>query len=307
MKIGVAVLLMVVLAGCGGGTPTTGGKGGKTIAYVGYSSSAPFWIVVKNGAEAAAKERGATLLDLSFAKPDIQKQHEGIENAVLQRVDGLIVGAVDSRGLAAPLKKAHEAKIPVVTVDTRVPDDKVLCHIATDNVNAAKLAGEYIAKRLNNKGKVLLLGGQPGSQTADDRQKGVEDVLKAKGMEVIFRPADWDEAKANEIAQNELGANADLGAIFAACDPMIITAKQAVKAQGKLGKIVLVGFDAIEACLTAIKNGEVDATIRQDPYRMGYEGVMRMLDHLEGKEIPKDVPIQAEVIDKSNVDKFLGK
>lgn len=301
-----ALALAALLSGCAG-PPASGpaGRSARTIAYVGYSSSTAFWITVKNGAEAAANEKGARLLDLTYAKPDIQKQREAIENAILQKVDGLVIGAVDTRGLASPLKQAHAAKIPVITVDSRVLDDEIKCHIATDNIQGATLAGDYIAKALNNKGKVLIIGGIPGSQTADDRRKGVEDAARKNGLEVIFRPADWDEAKANDIAQNELGANPDLGAIFAACDPMIITAKQAVKNQGRLGKVVLVGFDAIESCLKAIKQGEVHATVRQDPYRMGYEGVLKMLDLLDGQPIPKEVPIKAELVDKGNVDRFL--
>ena len=172
-----------------------------------------------------------------------------IDRRVRYWVDGLVIGPVDSRGLKASFDKAQQAGIPVVTVDTRVEHPAVRSHVATDNVAAAKLAGEYIVKRLGGKGKVLILGGITGSQTADDRRNGVEKLCKASGMTVIFRPADWDEAKANQITQNELGANPDLGAIFAACDPMIITAKQAVKAKGMLGKVVLVGFDAIPACL----------------------------------------------------------
>ena len=300
----------MVLAGCGDRTDPRGGggRGNKLmIAYVGYSSSTPFWITLKNGGAAKAGELGVDFLDLTAAKPEMDQQRLAISNAILKKVDGLVIGPVDSRGLKASFDKARQAGIPVVTVDTRVDHPAVRSHVATDNVAAAKLAGEYIVKRLGGKGKVLILGGITGSQTADDRRNGVEKLCKAAGMTVIFRPADWDEAKANQITQNELGANPDLAAIFAACDPMIITAKQAVKAKGMLGKVVLVGFDAIPACLKAVRAGEVDATIRQDPARMGREGVELMVKLLGGEQIPPAVPIAAVVIDKNNVEEYLGK
>ena len=295
-----------VITAKGGAAPKTPAAGKqKTIVFVGYSSSNPFWLTLKEGAAAGAKEGGAKLVDLTYVKPDIQKQCEAIQSAILQKPDGLVIGAVDSRGLGEPFKQAHEAGIPIVTVDTRVADPEVKCHIATDNLKAARLAGEYIVKHTGGNGKLLILGGTPGSQTAEDRRKGVEDVCKQAGMEIIFRPANWDGAKANEITQNELSANPDLAAIFAACDPMIVTAKEAVKSADKLGKVLLVGFDAIDACLKAIKAGEIDATVRQDPFRMGHDGVLMMLDSLAGKQVPKDIPIEAVVVDKSNVGRYL--
>lgn len=298
------------LVGCGkqspGGSGADDNKPQITIAYIGYSSSTAFWIALKNSAEATAGELGVKFLDLTAAKPEMAQQKIAIDNAILKKVDGLVVGAVDSRGLRDSFNKAKKAGIPVVTVDTKVAHDVVVSHIATDNVSAAKLAGEYIVKKCNGKGKVLILGGITGSQTADDRRRGVEDTCKAAGMEVIFRPADWLEDKANQITQNELSANPDLAAIFAACDPMIVTAKQAVKSEGKLDQVLLVGFDAIPACLKAIKKGEVDATIRQDPERMGRQGVELMVKYLKGEKVDANIPIEAVLVDAGNVDEYFS-
>lgn len=279
-------------------------KEAPIIAYVGHSSSTAFWIMLKKSALLKAAELGVGFVDLTAAKPDIALQKKALDNAILQKVDGLLVGAVDSRGLRDSFDKAKKAGIPVVTVDTAVDHEVVRSHVATDNVAAAKLAGDYIVRKLAGRGKVLILGGITGSQTADDRRRGVEDACRKAGMEVIFRPADWDEAKANQITQNELGANPDLAAIFAACDPMIIAAKQAVKRKGKLGKILLVGFDAIPAALKVVRKGEVDATIRQDPERMGSEGIEVMVKLLNGEDIPRNVPIAAVVVDGSNIDRY---
>jgi ribose transport system substrate-binding protein len=88
---------------------------------------------------------------------------------------------------------------------------------------------------------------------------------------------------------------------------MIFTAMQAVKAKGKLDDVVLVGFDAIPAVLKAIKAGDVDATVRQDPERMGKEGMELLVRHLQGEKIPTHVQISAEIIDKTNVIPFLTK
>ncbi|MCY3022318.1 MAG: sugar ABC transporter substrate-binding protein [Planctomycetota bacterium] len=309
VKLWPAVVLGAVLgflaAGCGGqggdNKPAEGAAGGKTItlAYVGYSSTNAFWNALADSAAKTAQKAGVKFVDLTASKADMALQKAALDNAILKKVDGLVVGAVDSRGLGDTFDKAKAAGIPIVTVDTRVDHEVVRSHVATDNIKAANLAGEYIAGKLNKKGKVLILGGATGSQTADDRQKGV--------MEAIFRVADWDATKANEITLNVLSATPDLAAVFAACDPMIMTARQAVKSKDLMGKVLLVGFDAIPACLKAIESGEVDATVRQDPERMGREGVELMLKHLKGEQIPRHVPIDAVIIDKSNVAQYLEK
>ena len=311
----VLIMLFVIISGCQKKQMDSASKselnlGQKTftIAYVGYSSTNPFWNALAASARKSSKNLSINFLDLTASAADMAQQKTAVDNAIIRGVDGLLIGAVDSRGLGDSFDKAQAAGIQIVTVDTRVDHPAVRSHIATDNIAAANLAGEYIAERLNNKGKVLILGGSTGSQTADDRQKGVEEILhRHTDMETIFRVANWDAKQANEITNNVLSSNPDLRAIFAACDPMIFTAMQAVKAKGKLDDVVLVGFDAIPAVLKAIKAGDVDATVRQDPERMGKEGMELLVRHLQGEKIPTHVQISAEIIDKTNVIPFLTK
>ena len=279
-----------------------------TIAYIGYSSTNPFWNALASSAHESANKLNVKFLDLTASTPEMAQQKMAIDNAIIKRVDGLVVGAVDSRGLGDSFDKALKAGIPIVTVDTRVDHPAVVSHIATDNIAAARLAGEFIANKLNNKGKVLVLGGSTGSQTADDRQKGVEEILgQHEGMEVIFRVANWDAKQANEITNNILSSQADLGAVFAACDPMIFTAMQAVKSKDKLGEVVLVGFDAIPAVLKAIDQNEIDATVRQDPSRMGLEGVKLLVNHLKGEEVQEYIPISAEIVNQENIKDYISQ
>lgn len=304
-------ILGMVIISCGSKekvNEATGTESKYTIAYIGYSSTNPFWNALALSAQESANSLNVKLLDLTASSPEMAQQKMAIDNAIIKQVDGLVVGAVDSRGLGDSFDKAHKAGIPIVTVDTRVDHPVVVSHIATDNIAAANLAGEYIANKLGHSGKVLILGGATGSQTADDRQKGVEDVLsRFEGMEVIFRVANWDAKQANEVTNNILSSQRDLGAIFAACDPMIFTAMQAVKAKGRLGEVTLVGFDAIPAVLKAISQGEIDATVRQDPSRMGLEGVKLLVDHLDGKEVQAHIPISAELVQQNNIEEFISR
>jgi len=308
IKMLVSVLVTAVLtsapAGCGKGQ--SGDSGGrKKIVFVGYSSSNTFWITLKNSAEKTAGDLGLDFTDMTPSEPDVVAQKAAIDNAIRMGVDGLVIGPSNSEGLGKSLDKARTAKIPVVTVDTRVEHPWIRAHVATDNVAAAAMAGDYIVKKLGGKGKVLIIGGTVGVQTADDRRNGVLTKCKAAGMTVLDFDANWRDDEANRIAQEQLAAHSDIAAIFAACDPMILGAKVAVKRKGLLGKVLLVGFDAIPEALAAVGKGELDATVRQDPVRMGRQGVQLMSRILKGEtDIPKNIAIDAVVVDKNNVDEY---
>lgn len=311
-KLCVVVMMMALSGACNDNKSDTADAAQQakdanfTIAYIGYSATTPFWNQVAESAAAQANKMGVNYLDLSASRPDVAQQKIAIDNAIIRAVDGLVVGPVDSRGLDDSFSKAQAAGIPVVTVDTQVDHPAVISHIGTDNVTAANLAGKYMVEQLGPTAKILILGGTTGSQTSDDRHKGVQDIFDGyPGIESIYQVANWDPKQANEITNNVLNSNADLDGIFAACDPMIFTAMQAVKSKGKLDDVLMVGFDAIPAVLKAIKNGEINATIRQDPQRMGREGIELLVRHLNGEEVSKFVPIQAQLIDVNNVDGYL--
>jgi len=297
------VLVAGLLVGCDKGS---GDDGRKKIVFIGYSSTNTFWITLKNSAEKTAGQAGLAFTDMTPSEPDVVTQKAAIDNAIRMGAAGLVIGPSSSQGLGKSLDKAKAAGIPVVTVDTRVDHPWISSHVATDNVAAAELAGDYIVEKLSGKGKVLIIGGTVGVQTADDRRNGVFSKCKAAGITVIDFDANWKDDEANRIAQEQLAAHSDIGAIFAACDPMILGAKVAVKRKGLLGKVLLVGFDAIPEALSSIKKGELDATVRQDPVRMGKEGVGLMAKILNGEtDIPKSIAIKAVIVDKTNVDEFI--
>ena len=284
--------------------PSTGEA--PTIAFSGFSSTNEFWLTLARAAEEEAKAQGATFVNVTTANPDAEAQVAAVENAISQKVSALIIGAADSRAFGDAIDKAQAAGIPVITVDTGIDHPWVKTLIQTDNLAAAKMAGEYIVKTAGpDCKKLLIIGGLAGHQTGDARKNGVEEAAKAAGYEVIVEYADWLEAKAAEVAQNQLSANPDICAVFAAWDPGAVAALSVIKQKGLLDKITLVGFDALPVALKAIKAGEMTATVRQDPARMGKEGIDLTLKVLKGEEVPKYTPIDGSIIDASNVDQYL--
>jgi ribose transport system substrate-binding protein len=297
----IGVLVLSVFLGAG----TWAAEKKITIAYIGACTNLPFWITLREAAREKANELGVTFLDLTPPQLDAQAQKDACDNALQQKVDGIIIGAADSRAFGDSLDKAKEMGIPVVAVDTGIDHPWIASLVQTDNLASAKIAGKYILELMQKPGKVLIVGGILGHQTGDARKNGVTEVLQEAGVEVIFRAADWSPEKAYEVTQNELNAHPDITAIFGAWDPGALAAKSVVAERGLLGKILIVGFDGDPAALKAIKAGEMSGTIKQDNVKMGKDSIQLLVDVIQGKEVPKYIPIMGFIIDKNNVDQFL--
>ena len=264
-------------------------------------------MTLARAAEAQAKEQGVQFINLTTETQDAEAQKRAVDNAITQGVDAIIIGAADSRGWDDTLAKAKAAGIAAIAVDTAIDNPVVASLIQTDNEAAAGLAGDWLCEQLGGKGKALVLGGSVGHQTGDARKNGVENKLKACGVEVIGDYSNWDDNTSAQLAQNALTANPDLNAIFVAYDPGAAAAASVVDQKGLTGKVLVVGFDALPIMLERIKAGTAAATVRQDPATMGKEGIDLALKVINGETVEPKTLIPGEVITKDNVDQFLNK
>ena len=278
---------------------------GLTIAFSGFSLTNEFWLTLSRAAEAQAEELGIEFLNVTTEVQDAEAQKAAVDTAITQGVDAIIIGAADSRGWDDTLKKAEEAGIPVIAVDTAIDNPYISSLIQTDNLAAARLAGDYIVEQTGGEGTILVMGGSVGHQTGDARKQGVEEQALAAGLEVIGEYSDWNETVSAEVTQNTLTAYPDLKAVFVAFDPGAVAAMSVIKQKGLLDQITLVGFDGLPVGLKAIAAGEMEATVRQDPERMGAEGVLLALKVILGEEVPAFTPIDGILITKDNVADFL--
>jgi ribose transport system substrate-binding protein len=138
-----------------------------------------------------------------------------------------------------------------------------------------------------------------------DRERGFEDVMKKEfpGVRIVARQFGMsDRAKAMGAAENMLTANPALDGIFASSEPSSVGAALALKGRGLGGKVRMVGFDASDGLVSDLKKGTIDALVVQDPFRMGYEAVRTLVDHLNGKRLAKQMDLEAVVVTKANVD-----
>jgi len=316
MRKGVVLTLVAIVliswfalaAFCGeaGGPPTIKPSKPYRFALIVKTLDNPFWLEVKKGAEDAAKETGINLVVKSPSKEvDLALQLTMVEDSITKKMDAILLAPADSKAIIPAIEKANAANVPVVTVDTAADGGKVVSFIATDNPKAAEMAGEFVAEKIGKKGKVAVLVGVPGHQTARDRREGFLKVMaKYPGIKVVAeRAADWEQAKALTATEDILRANSDIVAIFSGNDLMAAGAAQAIAEVNKTGKILNVTFDLGVGC-KMLADGTLDAAITQFPYLMGNWGVKYAIAYLEGKPVDPRIDTGVDIVTKENMSKY---
>ncbi len=260
----------------GGTQPGAGGKQLK-IAVIPKGTANSFWLSVKAGADAAASElkQPEPIWQGPAKEGDVTQQVDVVQTQINNKVDGIVLAAVDSEALVQPVKAAADKKILTVTVDSGLSKDQdpSIAYIATDNVKGGELAGETLAKLIGNKGEVGVLMFKKGSGSNDEREKGfMEAMKKFPDIKVVFNQEAGDPTKAVDQTNNMLIANPKIAGIFAANQPNGEGAISVLKQKKLGGKIKVVAFDASADELSALKDGTIHGLIVQDPFQMGYKG-----------------------------------
>lgn len=292
-----ALLVVALLLGVG----TTGlpAAGKPTVGLAISTLNNPFFVDLRDGAQAAAAKLGVTLIVLD-AQNDAARQASSIEDLIAKKVGLVIINPTDSDAIVATVKKLNAAKIPVITVDRSANGGQVAAHIASDNVAGGQMAAAYVGKRLNGKGNVVMLEGIAGSSAARDRGKGFrEGLAKFPGIKIIAsQTADFDRAKGLSVMENILQAQKKIDAVFAQNDEMALGAVQAIEAAKRQQAMFSVGFDAISDALKAIKDGRMAATVAQQPTLMGQLAVEAAVKVLKGGTVAKFTPVPLKLITK---------
>jgi ribose transport system substrate-binding protein len=259
-----------------------GGKEGPIrLAVVPKAVGFDFWEQVRTGAECAAEtaqgEEVSTQWDGVTAETDVTGQQNLLQNYITQGVDGLVYAATDAKVLADVSQQALDQGLVVVNIDSGTdPQPEDVPIFATDNVAAAEDATRLLADELGSEGgKVAFIPFQPGTATNDTRDEGFKNVMDENPqLELVAeQSSESDYNTALQVTEDILTANPDLDAIYAANEPGVLGAAEAVRRAGKAGDIVIVGWDTAPDEISAVEEGVVTALVAQNPFRMGYDGV----------------------------------
>ncbi|UTV29884.1 ribose ABC transporter substrate-binding protein RbsB [Photobacterium atrarenae] len=265
-----------------------------TMAMVVSTLNNPFFVTMKEGAEAKAQELGYKLIVLD-SQNDPSKELSNIEDLTVRGVKAILINPTDSDAVSNAIRMANRSEIPVLTLDRGASRGKVVSHIASDNVAGGEMAGQFIMEKVGEKARVIQLEGIAGTSAARERGQGFMNAVKTNELNLLAsQPADFDRTKGLNVMENMLAANPDVQAVFAQNDEMALGALRAVQASGK--EVLIVGFDGTDDGIAAVKRGKLGATIAQQPDLIGALGVETADKVLKGEQVEANIPVPLKVI-----------
>jgi len=278
---------------------TAGGASASGKAVIGLALSTqnnPFFVELKDGAQKAADAAGVQLVVVD-AQDDPARQISSVEDLIQKRVSVILLNPTDSSALAGAVQSAQRANIPVITLDRGVDGAEVASHIASDNIAGGKMAADYLAKQLGGKGNIIELQGVAGTSAARERGKGFDDEIATTGMKVVAQqPANFDRAQGLSVSENLLQGNSDVQAIFAQNDEMALGAVQALA--GKSKKVLVVGFDGTPDGKKAVQDGNMAATVAQQPEEIGRLGIETAKKLIDKQPVDKSIAVPLKLLTK---------
>jgi ribose transport system substrate-binding protein len=309
-------LLFAAVAALALGTLATGRAEAKnvTIALIPGLTTDAFYITMHKGALAAAKALGDTLVFQGAPDFNPVTQVPVLDAVIARHPDVILIAPTDKVQLVQPLKKAIDAGVKVITVDTFIGTGKYqtgagdadfpLSYVASDNILGGQIAARALAKSIGDKGKVYVSNVKPGISTTDQREEGFkEEMKKHSGITVLETQFNDDDAnKAAAQLQSVLARNPDLAGVFGANLFSALGAANGVKQAGASGKVKVAAFDAPKSIVGQLKSGLVDIAIAQHPAEIGYFGVVCAHAVMNGQSIPTSIGTGFTVMTKDNID-----
>ncbi|MCX5683438.1 MAG: substrate-binding domain-containing protein [Planctomycetota bacterium] len=307
----VALMAAAALAGCTSDSQPGSSAARPRIALIYKATTNPFFQAMEQGARAKAKEMN---VDLDVAgiesETDADRQADLVRSMLGRKVQAMIIAPASSVGIVTPLLRVQQAGVPIVNIDNRINKEeaakqglKVATFIGPDNFEGARNVGAYACDIVKKKlaagqtGKVLILRGIDGVENAEARRAGFEAAVKEAGCQVAgSQSANWQTEDAQKVTAAMLAATPEVHAILCANDKMALGAIAAVKARGKTREILIVGYDNIDLARKAMEQGEMHATVEQNPAMMGALGVECALKALNGATLPEVTPVPTQLI-----------
>lgn len=284
-------MLLAGLTGCAKSQSTEKKKVGLVLSTL----NNPFFVSMKDGAQKAADKAGYTLI-VEDSNNDAAKERSNVDDLIQQGISVLIINPTDSDAVGNSIKAANDKKIPVITVDRKANSGDVACFIASDNVQAGKMAADFLASKLGNKGNVVELQGTPGASATNDRGKGFDTAIGAiSGMKIVAnQSANFDRQKGLDVMQNIMQSTPQFDAVFAQNDEMALGAVKALA--GK--KVLVVGIDGGADAQKAVQDGTMAATIAQQPDLMGSLAIENAGKIMSNQTVEKSIPVDLKLITK---------
>ena len=280
------------------------------MVFIVKSMDNPFWNMMLEGAQMAAKDLGLEIKGLAPIKPNnVEEQIRQMEDAITAKMDAIIVVPSDSRGIIPGIEKANRAGIPVFTSNTRAFGGKFIGFAGAPNEEAAYLVSKAFLEMTGGKGNAIILEGVPGAQTAIDRKTGIDRAIKEfPNVKVLTsQTAKFSRVEGMRVMENLLQQFPKIDLVLCANDEMALGAIEAIDAAKRLKEIKVSGFDGNNDAINSISEGRLVITGAQRPDAQAYWSVLGTYMFLEGYPVPRDIYVPCPPVDKSNVAEYLKR
>ena len=310
-----ALALLLVCAGCATDKAPAGtaarAASGLTIAVIPKGTSHVFWQSIHAGANKAAQELGVSVIWRGpLREDDRDAQVSEVEGFVSRGVSGIALAPLDESALAAPVAEAKQRNIPVVIFDSGLKGHDFVSFVATDNLKGGHIAGERLAEVLQGKGKVVLLRYAEGHDSTAKREQGFLDAVNVSpGIEVVssnqYGGADVEGyyKKAEALLNRYKNSDGSLGVdgLFCSNESSTFAMVRVLHDNGWSKRVHLVGFDASPNLVAALRDGDLDGLVVQDPVNMGYLAVKALVAHIRGEKVDAAIDTGAVLATRDNM------
>ncbi len=299
-----ALVAILAVAGCNKSPPPPGGSG-KLFGVSFQTMNNPFFVDVNEGLKTVIEAKGDRLVTLD-AQFNSLKQKNDLADLIEQQPAAIFINPVNWEGIKGTLLEANRKHVPVIIVDAPVSDpDLVLCQVASDNVEAGRLACQALAK-VKPEAKVVVIGYSVNKacidrvagfkdEAARHPQMRILDTQDSKGVTEATRP----------VMRDMLGRFPEMDAVFPINDPGALGCISAIEAAGRAGQVTVVTVDGSREGAAAILSGKLHSTSAQFPREMGRIAAEKAYEHLAGKPVDKNIVVPVKLITKANASSIL--
>ncbi|HVO39997.1 MAG TPA: substrate-binding domain-containing protein [Spirochaetia bacterium] len=278
------------------------------IAMVNLALTSPYFIGMSQAVKQEAEHFSNIKLITTDAKGDAQKLTSDVEDVLAQNVNGLIISAAWLEAAPEALDAIKKAGVPVVLVDRKLKGGDYTSWVGPDNWIIGQQDGSYIVKRLNGKGRIVVLRGGPADNSIGlDRTNGMLSVVKKTSIEVVMAPnfGGWSSDGGFKLMEDMLSKYKQIDAVFAENDSMALGAQKAIADAGRSSKIFICGVDGEKAALEQImKKTNYAVTGLNSSDQIGRAGFTRLMALLAGAQSEKDTVLPSPQITIDNVARF---
>lgn len=315
--LGAAVAVVALTAACGSSSSSGSSASGSPTATETKSIGAsminlrdPDLVIMSDAMKAAADSSGDKL-ELLDTKGDVPTELQLIEDLITRKPNAIIMQALDGEASQQAAKQVNAAGIPLFTLSTDFAEGntlKIESYIGVDDTEAGKIQGKYVNDQLPNGGKILYIVGTYGASWTDRRKAGFEEVKNANievAQEIQANGSRDEGKKVMEDMLTRFGPDSGISGVVCHNDEMCIGAASAIAEAKRQSEFkFVIGVDGTSAGYTAIKDGGMTATVRQDSAGQGTKAIEVVNEFLAGKTIDKRYYLPWTLVDKANVGQF---